>query len=212
MTNHDPIRVILIDDHTKIHFAIGKLLNEVDNIDLIAQGSSGQEAIDLCQQYQPDVILMDVIMPDLSGIEATQAILKRFPTIKILALSGFMDKDSIQAMLEAGAVGYVLKTSNTDELANTIRTAYGGNTVFSTQVMQTLLSQPTVNPRKTYGFTRREVDVLSYMVEGLTNSEIAELMTVSVSTVKFHVSNILQKLTVRSRTEAVTRAMEENLV
>ena len=212
MNIDDPIRVILIDDHSKIHLAIAKLLAEVDDVDLVAQGSSGQEAIELCKQYQADVILMDVIMPNLSGIEATRTILKQFPKVKILALSGFIDKESIQAMLEAGAVGYVLKTSNTDELVNTIRTAYGGNTVFSKQVMHTLFSQPTVNPRKAYGFTRREVDVLSYMVEGLTNSEIAEMMTVSVSTVKFHVSNILQKLTVRTRTEAVSRAMEENLV
>ena len=208
----DVIRVALLDDHSKIHLAISALLAEIDDIVLVAQGHSGDMAVDLCHQYQPHVMLMDVIMPGMSGIEATRAVINAYPDMKVLALSGFMDRDSILAMLEAGAVGYVLKASPTEDLVNTIRTAYDGNAVISQEVMQSIIQRQTISPVKKYGLTRREVDVLCYIVEGMTNPEIAGKMHVSVSTIKFHVINLLQKLHVSTRTEAVSRAIEENLV
>lgn len=206
------IRVILIDDHAKVHLAFSKLISLIEDIELVAQGNSGQEAIELCEEYHPDVLILDVIMPEMSGIAACQQMLIRFPQIKVIALSGFQDKESIQAMLEAGASGYVLKTSDSSDLANTIRTAYEGKSVLSHDVLQTLLKLPNAkNPRIDYGLTRREIDILRCLVDGKTNPEIADEMFVSLSTVKFHVSNVLQKLNVSTRTEAVSLAVEQNL-
>lgn len=218
MTDTDnPIRVLLIDDHSKIHLALSRWIEAQPDMVLVGQGSNGQEAITLCDEYQPDVVLMDIIMPQMDGIAAARAILAKHPHIKILALSGFQDRDSVQTMLEAGAVGYVLKQSGGDDLANAIRTAASGQTVLSREVMQTLLTaNPSTTPqtraRRDYGLTRRELDVLQHLVAGRTNNEIADLMTVSLSTVKFHVSNLLKKLDAATRTEAVARAVEENLV
>lgn len=207
------IKVILIDDHAKVHLALSTLLRSITDIELVAQGSSGQEAIELCEEHDPDVIIMDVIMPEMNGVEATRIISEKFPSIKVIALSGFQDKDSIQTVLEAGAVGYVLKTSESTDIASTIRAAYQGNTVLSPDVLQTLLAPDMKkNPQKAYGLTRKEVLVLNYLTEGLTNPEIADAMTVSISTAKFHVSNILQKLNVGTRTEAVSLAVTQKLV
>jgi two-component system, NarL family, response regulator LiaR len=206
-----PIRLILVDDHSKIHQAIRSLLSILDGIELVAQGSSGQEAVDLCDEFEPDVVLMDVIMPQMDGIEATRLIKARHPSIKILALSGFQDEDSVKAMLQAGAVGYVLKDMNIDSIGNSIRTAYEGKSVFSKEVMDTLL-QPRSMPQVDYHLTRQETEVLKLVVRGHSNPEIANTLTISLSTVKFHVSNILQKLKVNNRTEAVSRAKEQKLV
>ncbi len=210
---NQPIRVVLIDDHSKVHLAIAALLTMLDDIELVAQGSSGQEAVDLCTDFQPDIVLMDVIMPGMNGIDATRDILAQHPNIKIVALSGFQDEDSVKAMLAAGAVGYVLKTSSAQEIASAIRSAYAGSSILSREVIQTLLT-PTaaINPRVEYGLTRRELEILQLMAAGSHNPEIAEAMTLSLSTVKFHVSNILQKLGVSSRTEAVSLALEKKLV
>jgi NarL family two-component system response regulator LiaR len=217
------IRVVLVDDHSQIHFAISTMLSVHDDIELVGQGSNGLEAIRLCRQLNPDVILLDVVMPDMDGIQATQEIHELMPNIKILALSGFHDKTSVQGMLSAGAVGYVLKTATSDDLVSAIHAAYDGQSVMSLEVMQTLLqtskqsgvvtdTSQVFDARRDFGLTVREVDVLRHLVAGKTNGEIAEEMIVSLSTVKFHVSNILQKLGATTRTEAVSLAVEKRLV
>ncbi len=206
------IRVMLVDDHSKIHRAISAVIEFLDDIVLVAQASNGEEAIQLCAQYEPDVVLMDVIMPGMDGIEATQVITGRYPQVKVLALSSFQDADSVREMVNAGAAGYVLKNSSIDDLANTIRTAYAGKSVFSAEVMQALLNPSSASPAHDYGLTSREIEVLRLMVDGLNNREIAEKLVVSISTAKFHVSSILTKLNVGSRIEAVALAVEKNLV
>jgi DNA-binding NarL/FixJ family response regulator len=153
-----------------------------------------------------------VIMPEMDGIDATRAISSRFPQTKVLALSSFQDEDSVRAMLEAGAVGYLLKNSSIDDLAQTIRTAYRGTAVFSAEVTHVLLRTATSSPAHDYGLTPRENEVLKLMVEGLNNRQIAEALVVSQSTAKFHVSSILAKLKVESRVEAVALAVEQKLV
>lgn len=208
----EPIRVILIDDHSQIHRAIAALIDYWDDLELIAQGATGEEAIQLCTEYQPDIVLMDVMMPGMSGAEATAVIMQQKPEIKILALSSFQDSESVQAMLEAGAIGYVLKTSSIDDLANTIRTTHAGHAVFSPEVTQVLFRTPNVDPKKEYGITSRELEVLRLMVNGLNNRQIAESLVISRSTVKFHVSSILTKLNVSSRVEAVALAAQQNLI
>lgn len=206
------IKIVLVDDHIKIHRAISVAIEFWDDLELVGQASNGEEAIQLCADYQPDIVLMDVIMPGMDGIEATRAITQQFPQIKVLALSSFQDEDSVRAMMEAGAVGYLIKSSSIDDLAQTIRTAHGGTAVFSSEVTQVLLRSPSSGPRHDYGLTPRETEVLKLMVEGLNNRQIAEALVVSQSTAKFHVSSILSKLQVESRIEAVALAVEQNLV
>jgi NarL family two-component system response regulator LiaR len=208
------IRIVLVDDHIKVHRAIAAAIDVWDDLELVGQGSNGKEAVQLCEDYGPDVVLMDVIMPEMDGIDATRVISQRFPHIKVLALSSFQDEDSVRAMLEAGAVGYLLKSSSIDDLAQTIRTAHQGTAVFSAEVTQVLLrssASPPV-PSRDYGLTPRESEVLKLMVEGLNNRQIAEALVVSQSTAKFHVSSILAKLKVESRVEAVALAVERKLV
>jgi NarL family two-component system response regulator LiaR len=208
------IRIVLVDDHIKVHRAIAAAVGVWDDLELVGQGSNGIEAIQLCEEHTPDVVLMDVVMPGMDGIEATRVITERFPQIKVLALSSFQDEESVRSMLDAGAVGYLLKNSSIDDLAQTIRTAYRGTAVFSAEVTQVLLrsAAPTSAAPHDYGLTPREGEVLRLMVEGLNNRQIAEALVVSQSTAKFHVSRILAKLDVESRVEAVALAVEQKLV
>lgn len=210
----DEIRVILIDDHSKVHIAIGALVASLDDIILVAHGSSGQEAIDLCQQFQPDIVLMDVVMPDMTGIEATQQLVAAYPHLKIIALSGFQDHESIHGMIDAGAVGYILKTASMDDIANTIRTAYEGKAVFSMEVTKSLFATQELQhlPANDYHLTERELEVLALLVQGLNNRQIAEALVISVSTVRFHVSGVFEKLGVSNRVEAVGIAIEQKLL
>lgn len=215
MPELSPIRVILIDDHSKIHIALGALLHTLDDIELVAQGSDGTEAIHLCAEHEPDIVLMDVIMPGMSGAEATAQILEEFPNIKVIALSGFKDTESVQAMLNAGAIGYVLKTSSGQDIANTIRSAYAGNIILSGEVAQTLLlaqTKQSVAVSESFNLTPREREVLQLVVEGLNNTEIAEALTISLSTVRFHVTGIFKKLNVSNRVEATALAIQKNIL
>ena len=209
-TEHN-IRILLADDHSKIHRSIAAVIEFIDDMVLVAQASNGEEAVQLCRDYQPDVVLMDVIMPQMTGIEATRLIHHEYPHIKILALSSFEDEDSVRDMMLAGASGYLLKNGSIDDLANTIRSAYSGKSVFSPEVTQTLL-QKTETPSHDYGLTSREMEILKLMVDGLSNNEIAEALTISTSTAKFHVGNVLNKLSVNNRVEAVALAVSQNLI
>lgn len=206
------IRIMLIDDHIKVHHGMSALIDAFDDLELIAQGSHGKEALDLCARHQPDIVLMDVVMPEMDGIEATKVITERFPEVKVLALSSFRDEESIRKMMQAGAVGYVLKNSSIDDLAHTIRAAHTDKAVFSLEVAQVLFNPMPGEPQENYGLTDREVEVLSLMVEGMNNSQIAEALVIGVSTVKYHVSNILAKMKVTSRVEAVALAVQKKLV
>jgi NarL family two-component system response regulator LiaR len=204
------IRIAVIDDHIKVHMSIEAALVAFEDLKVIAHGSNGWEALQLCLDYHPDIILMDVIMPGMNGIEATKAIHAQVPEIKILALSSFEDEDAVRAMLQAGAVGYVLKTAPIDELAQAIRTAYTGTSVFSPEVVHILLDQN--RPSQDYDLTLRQREVLRLLVKGQNNTEIAEALSISLSTTKFHVSSILTKLGVNNRVEAVALAVEKKLV
>ena len=208
----DRIRIAVVDDHVKVHMGIEAALELFEDLELVAHGSNGQEALQLCAEHRPDVVLMDVIMPGMNGIEATQAIHRQFPEIVVLALSSFQDEEAIRAMLQAGAVGYVLKTSLIDDLAHTIRAAYAGQSVFSPEVTQVLLQPAQTPPPQDFGLTPREREILKLMAEGLNNREIAAALTISLSTAKFHVSSVLAKLGVTNRVEAVALALAKRLV
>lgn len=207
------IRVLLADDHTHIHQAVALTLHQVDDIELVAQCANGEEALALCEQVAPDVILMDVIMPVMDGIEATRLIHEHFPDVRVLVLSSFEDHDSVHNMLGNGAQGYLLKGAIARELCDAIRAIDAGNTVLATSVAQTILEhhvQATIDD--TFGLTDRETEVLRAMASGMNNAEIAQSLYISRSTVKFHLANILDKMRVETRAEAIVLAAKSGIV
>lgn len=208
------IRVILVDDQNAIRQDLGGLLSTLDDIELVAQGRNGQEAVALCDQYQPDMVLMDIAMPLMDGITATKMIISRHAAIKIIALTGNSDMNTVQEMIAAGAVGYVLKDAHPEELISIIRAVHNGNSVFSTGLIKPLfeLAMSASSAQQDYGLTRRELEILHYMVDGKTNPQIAERLMISLATAKFHISNILRKLGVNTRSAAIGMAVKEHLV
>jgi NarL family two-component system response regulator LiaR len=206
------IRVILIDDHRHVHQAVSIILEAVDDIELVGQGSNGQEAITLCQELQPDLVLMDVVMPIMDGVQATKLIYEQFPNTKTLVLSSFQDHESVHAMLKNGAAGYITKNALTHELIDTIRTTHQGQVVFSPEVVAQLLSPDTPVTAPRFHLTDRELEVLVLMATGQTMSQIAQELFISQSTVKFHIANIQDKLGVSTRSEALIVAAKNNLV
>jgi two-component system, NarL family, response regulator LiaR len=212
MTPSQPIRVMLVDDHTMVRRGLATFLRVFDDLELVGETSSGETAIQLCQRIRPDVILMDLVMPDMDGVAATRAIRRQFPSVQVLALTSFKEEGLVQKALEAGAIGYLLKDVSADELAKAIRAAQAGRSTLSPEAAQALVHAATKPPPPGRDLTERERDVLALMIEGMNNTEIAEKLVVSPSTVKSHVSNILAKLDVSSRTEAVVLAIQHSIL
>jgi two-component system, NarL family, response regulator LiaR len=210
--NSQPIRVILVDDHRHMHQIVMTLVSDVGDIELVGQASNGQEALLLCAEDQPDVILLDIMMPVMDGLETTQRLHQQYPNIKILVLSNFHDDEIVRSLLKEGAVGYILKTALARDLVNTIRSVYLGNTVLSGEIAQIVLHPTELKPARDFGLTQRELEVLKLVAEGMNNAEIAQKLTISSSTVKFHISNLCQKMQVQSRVEAIVLAARNNLV
>lgn len=210
MSPPNPIRVVLIDDHYQMHKIVQEILSATPDIKLVGQGANGLEGIALSEQYQPDIALMDVVMPVMDGIEATKALHERFPDIKVLVLSSFQDHESVYAMLRNGAVGYLTKSTLSEDLVGTIRTAFQGKMVFSKEIGEQLVSPP--QPIEDFNLTDRELEVLVLLAEGLTNQQSAYKLSISPSTLKFHMSNIYRKLGVQTRSEALVLAAKNNLI
>ena len=209
-TDENHIRVVLVDDHHQMHQIVRATLGATTDIKLVGQGANGQEGIALCKQHQPDIVLMDVVMPIMDGIEATRILHERFPNIKVLVLSSFQDHESVYAMLRNGAVGYLIKSSLAQDLAETIRSTVHGKMVFSREVGAQLVSPP--QPIVNFHLTDRELEVLVMLAEGLTNQQSAQKLSISQSTLKFHMNNIFEKLGVQTRSEALVLAAKNNLI
>jgi NarL family two-component system response regulator LiaR len=206
------IRVLVVDDHTMVRRGLATFLKVFDDLELAGEAAGGQEAIQLCAKVQPDVVLMDMVMPDMDGATATRLIRKQSPLIQVIALTSFKEENLVQGALQAGAIGYLLKDVSADELAQAIRSAHAGRSTLSPEAAQALVHAVSQPPATGLDLTEREQVVLALMVEGLNNTQIAGRLTVSPSTIKSHVSNILSKLGVSSRTEAVTLALRNGLV
>jgi NarL family two-component system response regulator LiaR len=211
-TSSSRIRVLVVDDHTMVRRGLAAFLKVFHDLELVGEAASGQAAIQLCAQLQPDVVLMDMAMPDMDGAAATRLIRKQSPLIQVLALTSFKEEILINSALQAGVIGYLLKSVSADELAQAIRDAHAGRATLSPEATQALVHAASQPPAPGFDLTERERAVLTLMVEGLNNTQIAGRLTVQLSTVKSHVSNILSKLGVASRTEAVTLALRNHLV
>ena len=213
MTSPSPrIRVLVVDDHAMVRRGLATFLKVFDDLELAGEAASGQAAIQLCNQLQPDVVLMDMVMPDMDGASATRLIRSQSESIQVVALTSFKEEILVQSALQAGAIGYLLKDVSADELAQAIRAAHVGRTTLSPEAAQALVHAASQPPKPGLDLTERERVVLALMVEGLNNTQIAGRLDVSPSTVKSHVSNILTKLGAASRTEAVTLALRHGLV
>jgi len=207
-----PIRVLLVDDHTMVRRGLATILKVFDDLQLAGEAENAEAAIQLCGEVEPDVVLMDMVLPGMDGATATRTIRQQFPQVQVIALTSFKEGALIKNALQAGAIGYLLKDVSADELAQAIRAAYAGRATLSPDVAQVLVHAASQPPKPGIDLTERERTVLALMVEGLNNTQIAEKLTVSPSTIKSHVSNILTKLGVSSRTEAVTLALRRGLV
>jgi NarL family two-component system response regulator LiaR len=184
-----------------------------DDLELVGEAASGKEAVRLCAELEPDVVLMDMVMPDMDGATATGAIRRQNPTTEVIALTSFQEEDLIERALQAGAISYLLKNVSADALADAIRQAHAGHSILAPEATEALVKATRQRAgQRDYGLTERELEVLSLLVEGLSNAEIADRLVVSIATVKFHVRGILSKLGVSSRTEAVSLALQQNLI
>ena len=212
MSGKKIIKVLVADDHPLVRHGIKTVFEAYDDIDLVAEAENGKEAIEMVAKYRPDIVLMDLVMPVLDGVEATIKLIEKWPEIKIIVLTSFNDIDLIKKSLKAGAISYILKNISGAMLIKTIRDIYKGKFVLSPQATKILLSEFRETSDENYNLTGREKEMLTLIVEGLSNKEIAKRLFLSNSTVQFHVSNILSKLRVSKRTEAVYVALKQKLV
>jgi two-component system, NarL family, response regulator LiaR len=213
MQQGSPIRVLLVDDHAVVRSGLAAFLMVYDDMEFIGEAGDGHEAVQKCEELQPDVVLMDLIMPGMDGAAATHVIRERWPNIKVVILTSFKEDDLVQGALRAGAIGYLLKNASADDLIAAIRSAAAGRTTLSPEAAQALIHvNKQMYQASRYDLTMREKEVLALMIQGLNNLEIADRLVVSRSTVKFHVSSVLGKLNATTRTEAVAIALQNRLV
>lgn len=206
------IRVMIVDDHTIVREGLATLLDVFPDLELVAEAGNGLEAIRLCEEQHPDVVLMDMLMPEMDGISATRAIREQFPDVQVLALTSFNEKEYVTGAIEAGAIGYLLKDIEAANLAAAIRSASAGQPTLSPEATRVLIHATTQPAPPGHDLTERELEVLALLVKGLNNAQIADVLTVSPSTIKNHVSSILSKLGVATRTEAAALAIQKQIV
>jgi NarL family two-component system response regulator LiaR len=211
MSDSEHIRVMIVDDHAVVRSGLAAFFTVFPDLALVGEAENGEEAIVRCGLLEPDVILMDLIMPGTDGVTATRQIKEKCPSVKVIALTSYQEDDLVQNALQAGAIGYLMKNVTARDLAAAIRSAHAGKMTLSPEAAQ-ILVQSRMQAKEFEDLTEREREVLKLMVDGLNNAEIAEKLVVSLSTVKYHISNILGKLGVENRVAAVTTAIQKKLV
>lgn len=212
MSESESIRVVTVDDHEVVRNGLRFSLLAFDDLELVGEAANGEEALRVCAELQPDVVLMDLRMPGMGGAEATQALVRDHPEVKVIALTSFQEGTRVQQALQAGAIGYLLKDVGADELAQAIRAAHAGRATISPEAVKALVEAALAKPDVGHDLTARELDVLALLVEGLGNAEIAERLVISHHTARYHVSSILSKLGAANRAEAAALAVKLGLV
>jgi two-component system, NarL family, response regulator LiaR len=208
------IKVVFVDDHEMVRIGVSSYLSAQPDIEVVGEAGNGKEGVELALSLRPDIILMDLVMKEMDGIEATRQIIEKWPEAKIIIVTSFLDDEKVYPALEAGATSYMLKTSKASEIANAVRVTFSGQPVLEPEVtgkmMMKMRQKNTILPHEE--LTEREMEVLKLIAEGKTNQEIADELFIALKTVKTHVSNILSKLQVQDRTQAVIYAFRHSIV
>jgi NarL family two-component system response regulator LiaR len=212
MNNTKSIEVLIVDDHPILRHGVKTMLRTFDDISVVGEAGNGLEALARCQETTPDVILMDVVMPGMNGVETTRAVLERYPEVKIIVLTSFPDQDLVQETLEAGAIGFLLKDAPIDTVGDAIRSASAGHSTFAPEATQALIQAKSRPPKLGHDLSPREREVLALVVEGLSNDEIAERLVISVNTVSKHVSACMSKLGATNRAQVAALAVRHQIV
>ena len=213
MNKAERIKVMIVDDHPIVRSGLSTMLYAFDDLEFVGEAASGKIALAKCKEIAPDVILMDMVMPDMNGLETTRAVLDLYPNVKVIMLTSFTEKNMVHDALEAGATSYLLKDSSIDKLAEAIRLAHAGQPTLSPEATRSLIETST-KPLKKIGadLTDREKQVLSLIVDGLSNEEIADRLKISQPTARHHVSACINKIGVSNRTQAAVIAVKQNLI
>ncbi|MBC6936990.1 MAG: DNA-binding response regulator [Chloroflexi bacterium] len=206
-----PIRILIADDHTVVRQGLRMFLNLDPELDVVGEAADGRQALELARQLLPDVVLMDLLMPGMGGVEATAAIRREMPDVEVIALTSVLEDNSVIGAIHAGAIGYLLKDTEADELIRAIKAAAQGQVQLSPKAAARLVREVRA-PESPEALTERETEVLRLLATGFSNKEIALKLTIGEKTVKTHVSNILSKLGVVSRTQAALHAVRIGLV
>lgn len=210
-----PIKVLLVDDHEMVRIGLSAVLSTEEDLEIVGEASNGEDGIRLAQAYKPDVIMMDLVMDGMDGVETTRRIMELMPDSKVIVLTSYVDDDKLYPVIEAGAFSYLLKTSRAAEIAEAIRAAARGQSVLEPQVtakMMNRLRETKQQDNAHEELTEREMEVLRLIAEGKSNQEIADTLFIGVKTVKFHVTNLLAKLGVEDRTQAAIYALKNGLM
>lgn len=205
------IKVILVDDHEMVRLGLKSFLNLQPDVEVVGEAGNGLDGINLALELKPDVVVMDLVMPEMSGVEATLKLLEEWKEAKILVLTSYLDNEKIYPVIEAGAKGYMLKTSSAAEILNAIQKVARGELAIETEVDKKIKAHD-MQPELHEDLTARERDILRLLAKGYDNQTIADELFISLKTVKTHVSNILAKLEVDDRTQAVVYAFKHHLV
>lgn len=211
-----PIKVLLVDDHEMVRIGLAAVLDTEDGIEVVGEASNGMDGIRLAQAYRPDVVLMDLVMDGMDGVETTAKLLELYPDCKVIVLTSYLDDSKLYPVIEAGAFSYLLKTSRATEIADAIRAAARGQSVLESQVAAKMMNrfrQPKQQEQAPLHdeLTDREMDVLKRVAQGRSNQEIADELFIGVKTVKFHITNIFNKLDVDDRTQAAIYALKQGI-
>ncbi|MFQ3889050.1 response regulator transcription factor [Staphylococcus shinii] len=207
-----PIKVLFVDDHEMVRIGISSYLSTQPDIDVVGEGKSGKEAIEKAHQLNPDLILMDLLMDDMDGVEATEQVKKDLPHMKVVMLTSYIEDNEVYSALDSGVDSYILKTTSASDIAEAIRKTYNNESVFEAEVLVKMRNRMKQRAELYEMLTEREMEILLLIAKGYSNQEIASASHITIKTVKTHVSNILSKLEVQDRTQAVIYAFQHNLI